>query len=128
MKEFVQTDSQGFYVGQTVNYTWNGAIDAIKPKFDKETEKAKWDNENNFWIIKTIEEWEKIEKEYLESLKPSQSEIRKSEIITELSNIDIQSIRPNRAINLGLGTEFDKKKLQELEDKAKSLRLEYSLL
>lgn len=72
----------------------------------------------------TVEEYNAI----LESLKPCQSEIRKNEIYIELNNIDLLSIRPNRNINLGIGTDYDIQKLTELEDKATLLREELKKL
>ena len=54
------------------------------------------------------------------------SEIRKNEIYVELENIDTQTIRPFRAKLVGLATSQDEKKLLELENKAKQLRLELS--
>lgn len=65
---------------------------------------------------------------YLESIKPSQNEIRKQEIYQELNNIDVQTMRPLRAIQLGVNTIEDTKKLTELEEQAKLLRIELSNL
>jgi len=56
------------------------------------------------------------------------SELRKSEIYTELDSIDTQTVRPLRAILSGLGTDWDKAKLAELETQAKKLRTELASL
>ena len=52
------------------------------------------------------------------------SEIRKTEIYTELESIDTQTIRPLRAKLTGLATAQDEAKLLELETKANTLRNE----
>lgn len=85
-------------------------------------------------IVKNMIEKEKLIQDeegyllYLESIKPSQNEIRKQEIYQELNNIDIQTMRPLRAIQLGVNTIEDTKKLTELEEQAKLLRIELSKL
>lgn len=65
---------------------------------------------------------------YLEIIKPSKNDIRKQEIYQELNNIDIQTMRPIRSIQLGISTIEDTKKLSELEEQAKLLRIELSKL
>lgn len=52
------------------------------------------------------------------------AELRKAEILAELDNLDIKSIRPNRAFNLGISTTKDKEKLEEIEAEARKLREE----
>ena len=65
-KLLMQTDSKGFFIEPTYN-NWEGAIDTKEPVFDKETEKARW---NEFeWEIKTIVEWKEIESKILEEQK-----------------------------------------------------------
>lgn len=60
-KTYQQIDSQSFHIGTSANEEWflndMGALDVDAPEYDKETEKAKWDNDTQTWIIKTIEEW-----------------------------------------------------------------------
>ncbi len=51
-------------------------------------------------------------------------ERRKQEILTELARLDAESVRPLRAIASGEGTEYDVKKLAELDKKAAELRAE----
>lgn len=49
---------------------------------------------------------------------------RKAELIAELAQIDLESIRPTRAIQNGTATEFDTQKLAELEERAEQIRQE----
>ena len=88
-KILYQTDSQGFYIGTTVN-NCAGAIDTDEPIFDKKTEKAKWDSVNSTWIIKTISEWGQEEITRLEEQKNQaeeqskiQAEIEQAKKITD---------------------------------------------
>lgn len=53
-----------------------------------------------------------------------QKEARKKELIAELTQIDLESIRPTRAIQNGTATEFDTQKLAELEERAEQIRQE----
>lgn len=125
-KILCQTDYNGFFIGTTV-HTCAGAIDTKEPEFDKETEKAKWNGTE--WIIKTIQEWIEIENKILEEQKLIyEKENKKQEILNKLNNIDIQTMRPLRAIQLGVNTIEDTKKLTELEEQAKLLRIELSKL
>lgn len=125
-KLYMQTDSQGFFIEPTYN-NFEGAIDTKEPVFDKELEMAKWNGTE--WEIKTIQEWKEIENLKLKEQKLIfEKENKKQQILNELDKIDLQSIRPNRNINIGIGTDFDRNKLIELEEKAKKLRLELSLI
>lgn len=68
-----------------------------------------------------------------EPVQPTKQEIRKSEILFELENIDRESIRPARAVAVSIATEtqtneFDIRKLQSLEKEAADLRAELSLI
>lgn len=65
----------------------------------------------------------------LEAWGPTAEEIAQSEkeaVIAqkkeELAQIDLDSIRPTRAIQNGTATEFDTQKLAELEERAEMLR------
>ena len=49
---------------------------------------------------------------------------RISEIKAELQRLDLESVRPLRAINAGTDTEEDRDKLVELDAEAEKLRLE----
>ncbi len=121
-KLYMQTDSQGFFIEPTYN-NFEGSIDTKEPIFDKKLERAKWNGEN--WEIKTIQEWSEIENKILEEQKMIyEKENKKQQILNELDKIDLQSIRPNRNINIGIGTDFDRNKLIELEENAKKLRIE----
>lgn len=125
-KIYMQTDSQGFFIEPTYN-NFEGAIDTKEPEFDKETQRAKWNGTN--WEIKTIIEWQEIENKILEEQKLIyEKENKKQKILNELEKIDIQTMRPLRAIQLGISTIEDTKKLSELEEQAKKLRLELNLL
>lgn len=66
MKEFVQLDSQNFYVGQTVNYDWQGVIDVEAPILC-EGQKAKYDHANCTWIIKNEVEFDLKEGEIIKN-------------------------------------------------------------
>ena len=62
---------------------------------------------------------------YTEEEKQAQAkEVRKAELIAELAQIDLESIRPTRAIQNGTATEFDTQKLAELEERAEQIRQE----
>ena len=61
----------------------------------------------------------------VEDSEPSPEEIKQKhirQINRELYNIDMQSIRPERCIQLGKGTDFDTQKLLKLETQAELLR------
>ena len=53
-----------------------------------------------------------------------EKEGRKQEIQSRLNRIDIESIRPIRTIQKGLGTEFDTQKITDLELETETLRAE----
>lgn len=59
--------------------------------------------------------------------EPTAEEIKQAritEINKELDTIDLKSIRPERSLRIGRGTDFDTQKLMELEDQADVLRAE----
>lgn len=58
----------------------------------------------------------------------SEIEIRKSEIMNRLNEIDYLSVRPIRAILSNSATDFDKEKLESLEKEADELRKELATL
>lgn len=58
----------------------------------------------------------------------SETEIRKSEIMNRLNEIDYLSVRPIRAILSNSATDFDKEKLESLEKEADDLRKELATL
>lgn len=67
----------------------------------------------------------------LEAWGPTAEEVAQREKETliaqkkeELSQIDLESIRPTRAIQNGTATEFDTQKLAELEERAEQIRQE----
>ena len=66
MKIYQQIDSQNFHIGTSANEDWFinkiGALDVEAPVYDPLKEKAKWDEENYTWTIKTKEEWEELNK------------------------------------------------------------------
>lgn len=79
--------------------------------------------------LQTGEETTKdLTQEEIEVLKPSLEQIKKNrieEIKSRLNQIDIvESIRPIRAIQAGVGTEFDTQKIKDLELEAETLREE----
>lgn len=49
---------------------------------------------------------------------------RRDEILSELDRLDMQAVRPLRAIAAGTATETDKRKLKTLEEQATQLRTE----
>lgn len=53
---------------------------------------------------------------------------RKAEIFARLSAIDLETVRPLRAVTAGAGTEYDTNKLAALEAEAKELRDELATL
>lgn len=57
-----------------------------------------------------------------------EKERRANKIIQRLSEIDTESIRPLRAAVDGSATEFDNKKLAQLESEAQTLRVELKVL
>ena len=124
MKLYMLIDYKNFFIESTFN-DWQGGIDSTEPIYDKITEKAKWNGTE--WIIKTIEQWQEEENLKLEEQKLIfEKENKKQQILIELDKIDLKSIRPNRNINIGIGTDFDRNKLIDLENKANQLRLELS--
>lgn len=63
MKIYQQINSQGFHIGTSAHDDWaedRGAIDTDAPKYDKSTERARWDADAREWIIKTRDEWDDI--------------------------------------------------------------------
>lgn len=71
----------------------------------------------------TIEPW-KTEAELL----AEQKETRKQEILSQLNDIDLQTVRPLRAKVNGTATIFDEEKLTSLETQAATLRAELTTL
>lgn len=63
-KIYQQIDSQSFHIGTSANEEWflndMGALDVDAPVYDRAKEKAKWDKDNQVWIIDTIENWDKL--------------------------------------------------------------------
>ena len=53
---------------------------------------------------------------------------RRAEILSRLSAIDLETVRPLRAVTAGAGTEYDTTKLAALEVEAKELRDELAKL
>lgn len=51
---------------------------------------------------------------------------RKAEIIIRLKEIDVEAIRPLRAVTNGTATQFDKDKLAKLDAEADALRTEFA--
>ena len=51
-----------------------------------------------------------------------QKQAHKAELIAQLDEIDLKTIRSMRAIQAGIGTEEDTAKLSELEEQAKQIR------
>lgn len=58
------------------------------------------------------------------TLAEQAANIRKTEIITRLQEIDIESVRALRATKIGRGSQADTDKLNMLEDEAEVLRIE----
>ena len=54
--------------------------------------------------------------------------LRAAEIMRELKEIDTQRIRPLAAIAIGTATDYDHRKLSELETRAAALRTELASL
>lgn len=71
----------------------------------------------------TIEPW-KTDAELL----AEQKETRKQEILSQLNDIDLQTVRPLRAKVNGTATIFDEEKLTSLETQAATLRAELTTL
>ena len=71
----------------------------------------------------TIEPW-KTDTELL----AEQKDTRKQEILSQLNNIDLQTVRPLRAKVNGTATIFDEEKLTSLETQATTLRAELTAL
>lgn len=66
-----------------------------------------------------------------ENPQPSQEQIKQlriAQIQSRLNQIDMESVRPIRAIQKGVGTEFDTQKLDSLENEAETLRSEIRTL
>ena len=59
-----------------------------------------------------------------EKIKAQQNAARKSEILARLAEIDLESIRPLRAVLTEAATDFDTQKLTALESEAAELREE----
>lgn len=57
-----------------------------------------------------------------EEIEQKAKEQRRKELLEELDNIDLKTIRALRAISAGTGTEADKKKLEDLEEQAAEIR------
>jgi hypothetical protein len=60
----------------------------------------------------------------LDSIQVIPIEDRHSVILAELDRLDLQAVRPLRAIAAGTATETDRKKLAEIEEQAVQLRQE----
>lgn len=67
---------------------------------------------------KALEAWGLTEEEIEQKAK----EQRRKELVEELDNIDLKTIRALRAMSAGTGTEADKKKLEDLEEQAAEIR------
>jgi DNA-binding transcriptional MerR regulator len=67
-----------------------------------------------------LEAWGLTEEEQAEEAK----NIRRAELISQLDEIDLKTIRPMRAKEAGVATDADLAKLQELEEQAAQIRAE----
>ena len=65
-KTYQQIDCNNFHIGTSANEEWflkkMGALDVEAPVYNSSTHKAKWDETTESWVIKTIEEWEELNK------------------------------------------------------------------
>ena len=79
-------------------------------------------NHNNGYEIKetetTLEAWGNTEKEIQKHNKQNLIQ----DLIQQLDEIDLKTVRPLRAIQSGQGTEDDQQMLNELETQAESIR------
>lgn len=67
-----------------------------------------------------LEAWGITEEEQAEEAK----NVRRAELISQLDEIDLKTIRPMRAKEAGVATDADLAKLQELEEQAAQIRAE----
>lgn len=67
-----------------------------------------------------LEAWGHTEEEKAEQ----QKQAHKAELVKQLDEIDLKTIRSMRAIQAGTGTEQDKEKLAEFENQAAQIRQE----
>lgn len=67
-----------------------------------------------------LEAWGLTEEEQAAEAK----NIRRAELISQLDEIDLKTIRPIRAKEAGVATDADLEKLQELEEQAAQIRAE----
>lgn len=80
-------------------------------------------HQNGYEIKETntaLEAWGLTEEEKAEQ----QKQAHKAELIRQLDEIDLKTIRSMRAIQAGTGTEADEEKLAELENQATQIRQE----
>ena len=78
------------------------------------------------WVEMTAAEWELY-------MNPPKTDYelaaeRAADIHTRLSEIDVESVRPLRAVTAGTATAFDTDKLAALDTEAEALRLELASL
>lgn len=85
-------------------------------------------NHNKGYEIKeteiALEAWGNTEEEIQEQIKQNQI----NELIQQLDEIDLRTVRPLRAIQSGQGTEEDQNRLNELETQAETIRDQIRIL
>ena len=85
-------------------------------------------NHNKGYEIKetetALEAWGNTEEEIQEQIKQNQI----NELIQQLDEIDLRTVRPLRAIESGKGTEEDQNRLNELETQAETIRDQIRIL
>lgn len=103
---------------------------------NEEREQPKWvvpDNSELAGKIQSTPYWEPVQNEKgdltdITPLSPTESEVSAEELKRQLEELDLQAIRPLRAIAAGTDTEEDRAVLAELEEQAEEIRAQLAEL
>ena len=106
----------------------------LKTKLDKPyTEQQRLNfiveqNHNNGYEIKETENALEAWGYTIEEIQEQQKQYQINELIRQLNEIDLRTVRPLRAIESGKGTQDDQNKLNELETQAEIIRNQIRIL
>lgn len=104
-----------YYEGE-IKEGWQYITDETAEEIQASPERYKV--ENNVFVRLTDDEYKK-------HLSEIETEKRKAEIKAELDALDLEAVRPLRAVSAGTSTDEDIIKLKDIEAKVQALRAEY---
>lgn len=102
------------HINTTNPADWMSVAETKAPDYDSKTQGCFY--KNGAWVVEDVD------------VNATAREERKTEMLARLSAIDLESLRPLRAIAQGVATDYDSEKLATLEAEAVELRAELASL